>query len=79
MKKLALAVFAAVVRAGCANPMIQVKKDLGPKASEYMECAQDKLVFEDTAQVTVMPTRVKVKGCGKETLWQLEESRWKKQ
>lgn len=79
MKKLALASFSSLVLVGCANPMIQVKKDLGPKASEYMECAQEKLVFEDTAQVTVIPTRVKVKGCGKETVWQLEESRWKKQ
>jgi hypothetical protein len=75
MKKL----FAlAVLTSGCVSPMIQVQKDLGPRASEYMACPENKLEFEDLQQVMVMVTRVRVKGCGKESYWMFEESRWKK-
>lgn len=63
----------------CVSPMMQVKKELGPKAAENMGCAEDQLTYEDQQQVVVMVTRVKVKGCGKETTWYFEESRWKKQ
>jgi hypothetical protein len=75
MKKIALALALA---SGCVSPLVQVKKDLGPIASENMECPEDKLVYEDLQQMMVMTTRVRVKGCGKETYWFLEESRWKK-
>ncbi|MFT3707682.1 MAG: hypothetical protein QM817_08445 [Archangium sp.] len=75
MKKLLAIVLAC---SGCVSPMIQVKKDLGPQASEYMSCPEAKLDFEDLQQVMVMVTRVRVSGCGKESFWMFEESRWKK-
>lgn len=77
MKKF-FAVVLLCCASGCVSPMIQVKKDLGPQASEYMGCPEAKLDFEDLQQVMVMVTRVRVSGCGKESFWMFEESRWKK-
>ncbi|MFO0597658.1 MAG: hypothetical protein U0228_20295 [Myxococcaceae bacterium] len=61
----------------CASQLPQIKKDVGPLAAEAMECPEAQLSFEEMQKV-LYTSRVKVKGCGKETQWVLEESRWKK-
>jgi len=61
--------------AGCSTPMAQLKKELGPRASSYLECDEKKLTYVELEKL-ITSTKVKVTGCGREATYQLVESRW---
>jgi hypothetical protein len=73
MRLLILIAFAAL--AACSTPMAQLKKELGPRASSYLECDEKKLTYEELEKL-ISSTKVKVTGCGKEATFKMVESRW---
>ncbi|MEW6433255.1 MAG: hypothetical protein AB1730_17260 [Myxococcota bacterium] len=75
MQHCLFAVALATLLAGCSTPMAQLKKELGPRASQYLECDEQSLQYEELERV-ISSTKVKVKGCGKEATYRLVESRW---
>lgn len=75
MKHCLLAAAAATLVAGCSTPMAQLKKELGPRASQYLECDEQQLQYQELERV-ISSTKVRVKGCGKEATYRLIESRW---
>lgn len=64
-----------LVMAGCSTPMAQLRKEVGPRASDYLECPQDKLEYEELDKL-ISTTRVKVSGCKREVTYKLVESAW---
>ncbi|GMU59362.1 MAG: hypothetical protein AMXMBFR34_11250 [Myxococcaceae bacterium] len=76
MKTLGIVI--ALSLAGCSTPLVQLKKELGPRASQYLECGEKELEYEELEKM-ISSTKVKVTGCGKEAIYRLEESRWKLQ
>jgi hypothetical protein len=62
---------------GCSTTMAQLRQDVAPSASKYLECPEDKLTIEELQRL-VMTTRVKVTGCGRSEVYVLEESKWKR-
>jgi hypothetical protein len=75
MKTLVLS--GVLVLAGCSTAMAQLRKDVGPAASRYLECPEDQLTIEELQRL-MMTTRVKVTGCGRSEVYVLEESKWKR-
>lgn len=67
----------AVLVSGCATPLARLKKDVGPIAADYLQCSADQLEYEELQRL-IETSRVKVKGCGRSGVWQLEESQWKR-
>jgi hypothetical protein len=74
MKKSVL-VFGFVL-AGCSTPTAQLRKELGPRASQYLGCDEKELQFKELERL-ISSTKVRVTGCGKQAVYKLEESRWR--
>jgi hypothetical protein len=64
-----------LLASACSTPLAQLRLELGPRASREMECAEDKLAYKELDRL-ISSTKVKIKGCGRETTWKLVESRW---
>ena len=62
---------------GCSTPRAQLKVELGARASEELKCPEDQVQFTELDRV-ISTTKVKASGCGREIVYQLEESRWHK-
>ena len=73
--KAAFFVLLFVTLGGCATPLAQLRKDIGPAAADWHECPEDKLTFEEMQRLFTT-TRVKVTGCNKTSQWVFEESKW---
>lgn len=63
--------------AACSTPRAQLKLELGPRASEEMECPEDQLQYKELDRL-ISTTKVEINGCGKKTTWKIVESRWTK-
>lgn len=74
MKRLLFA-SALTVLAGCSTPLQQLRQELGPRASKYLECDEQKLEYKELERV-ISSTKVRVSGCGKQAIYRLVESRW---
>jgi hypothetical protein len=73
--RTALIALALAALAACSTPMAQLKKELGPRASSYLECDEKKLKYEEQEKL-ITSTKVKVIGCGKEATYKMVESKW---
>ncbi|MEW5739647.1 MAG: hypothetical protein AB1938_12010 [Myxococcota bacterium] len=60
----------------CSTPTAQLRKELGPRASQYLSCDEKELQFKELDRL-ISSTKVRVTGCGKEAVYKLEESRWR--
>jgi len=72
-----LALLTLLAAAGCSTPMAQLRKELGPRASEEIQCPEDKLVFKELEHL-ISTTKVIVRGCGKDATFVLVEGHWSK-
>lgn len=68
-------VLALLALSACSTPTAQLKKELGPRASQYLECSEDELRYKELDRL-ISSTKVRVSGCGKDATYRLVESRW---
>lgn len=61
--------------ASCSTPTAQLRKELGPRASQYLACDEQELRYKELDRL-ISTTKVRVTGCGKEATYTLVESRW---
>jgi hypothetical protein len=66
-----------LVLSGCATPVAQLKRDLGPRAAADLSCDEGQLAFVPLEYFFVT-TRVEVTGCGQKKSYQFVESRWER-
>lgn len=73
--KLALVLGTLVLLAACSTPLVQLKKELGPRASDNLGCPESELKYKELDRM-ISSTKVQITGCGKTVTYKLVESRW---
>lgn len=75
MRWLPVLLGAGALWCGCSTPMAQLKQEIGPRASRYLECDAASLGYEELERL-ISTTRVRVSGCDKTAVYRLQESQW---
>ena len=78
MRQPVAALFGVALVVGCSTPMAELRKEVSPLATAELKCPDKKLTYEELEKL-LSTTRVRVRGCGREAVYRMEESRWKKE
>lgn len=73
--RLLLPLLVLLLLAACSTPLAQLKKDLGPRASDTLGCPEKELKYKELDRM-ISSTKVQITGCGKTVTYKLVESRW---